>query len=85
MTCVFYLVLSNLGTPRRRFAGAERGSYDWQAAVNLRCERVRDTEHASRCWCRLLECSQGNAEIVERGAGVKINRLRVIPSQSESF
>ena len=60
-----------------RFAGAERGSRVLQFVLNLRCGRVRATEDALGDPFRLLERRHGLAEIVERGAGVAVERLRV--------
>ena len=73
-----YLVL-NLGTPRRRrFAGAERGSRVLQRALNPRCDRVRAAEYLARGSYRVLERRHCFAQIVERCAGVMVERLRVI-------
>ena len=38
---------------------------------------MRATEHASRDPLYLVECRHGLAEIIERGAVVSVNRLRV--------
>ena len=64
--------------PRRRLAGGERGSRVSQFVLNVYCERVRAAEHASGDRFRLLERRHGLAEVVERGAGVKVERPRVI-------
>ena len=44
---------------------------------------MRATEHAPRGRFYLLERIYGLAEIVGRGAGVVVERQRVIPPQSE--
>ena len=44
---------------------------------------MRAAEHAPRGPLHLLERRHGLAEIVERGAGVQVERRRVIPPQSE--
>ena len=54
-----------------------------QLAFNRSCDRVRATEHAPRDPFRLLECRHGLAEIVERGAGVPVERIRVKRPHSE--
>ena len=64
-----------LGTPRRRFAGAEDGSRVSQVVIDPYCERVRATKHAPRGPFRLLERRHGLAEIVERGAGVLVKKI----------
>ena len=71
--CVFIY----LGTPRRRFAGAEDGSRVSQGTLISHCDRVRATEYAPRDPCSVLERRHGLAEIVERRAGVEAERLRV--------
>jgi hypothetical protein len=65
-----------LRTPRRRrrFAGAERCSRVLQFFLNSRCGRVRAAEHASCDPFRVLECRQGLAAIIERGALVIAER-----------
>ena len=75
----------SLGIPRwRRFAGAERDSRAVsQCLLKSHCERVRATEHASRDPSNVLERRHSLAEIVERGAGVRAKRLRVIPPHPE--
>ena len=45
--------------------------------LDRRCERVRTAKNAPRGPCRLLERIHGLAEIVERGAGVLVERLRL--------
>ena len=62
---------------RRFFAGAERCSRGLQIALNPHCGRVRATEHAPRDPRRVLERRHGLAEIVERRAGVLVERPRV--------
>ena len=44
---------------------------------------MRATEHAPRGPCQFPERLHGLAEIVERGAGVLVERLRVIPPHSD--
>ena len=68
---------------RRRFAGAEDGSRGSQIVLNPFCERVRAAEHAPRGPCRILERRHGFADVVERGAGVHVERLRVSPLHPE--
>ena len=65
------------------FAGGERGSRVSQFVIDFFCERVRTTEHAPCDRCRLLERRHGLAEIVERGAGVLVERYRVVPPHFE--
>ena len=68
----------NLCIPRRRrFAGTEHGSRELQGNLNPFCERVRATEHAPRGPFDILERRHGLAEVVERGAGVVVERPRV--------
>ena len=55
-----------LRTPRRRLAGAERGSRISQVFLHPRCERVRAPEHAPRNPFGALEHCHGLAQIVER-------------------
>jgi hypothetical protein len=45
-----------------------------QLALNKHYERMRATKHAPRGLRRLLERRHGLAEIVERGAGVLVER-----------
>ena len=79
-----YEVLTILCTPRRRsFSGAERGSRSSQRLLNIYCERMRATEHAPRDPCHILERRHGLSEIGERGAGVEVDRLRVITPHPE--
>ena len=62
-----------LGTPRRHFAEAERGSRVSQIVLYPFCDRVRGgSEHAPRNSCRILERRHGLAEIIERGVGVQL-------------
>ena len=65
------------------FAGAEHDSRVSQTALHAFCERVRATEHAPRGLFQIFERRNGLAEIVERGAGVIIERLRVISPHPE--
>ena len=46
----------------------------------VHCVRMRAPQHAARDPFRLLERCYGLAEIVERGGGVLVERLRVILS-----
>ena len=57
--------------------GAERGSRLLQIRLNRHCGRVRAAEHAPRDSCRVFERRNSLAEIVERGAVVVVERLRV--------
>ena len=50
---------------------------------NRRGDRVRAAEHAPRDPLRLLQPRDSLAEIVERGAGVLVERHRVIPPHLE--
>ena len=61
----------------RRLAGAERCSRPSQFFLHDFCQRMRTTEHAPRDPRRLLERRHCLAEIVERGASVVVERLRV--------
>ena len=74
-------------SPRLRFAatfaGAERRLHDFQTILNCKGEGVLATKHAPRGQCRLLEHRHGLAEIVERGAGVLVECLRVNPPHPE--
>ena len=58
------------------FVVAEVGSRLSQFDRNLCCERVRHTEYAPRDPLHVLERRHGLAQIVERGAGVKVERLQ---------
>ena len=73
----------DLGTPRRHFAGAERGSRLAQIPLNLHCERVHATENAPRDPFSVLERRHGLAEIVERCGEVVTERYRVSRPQPE--
>ena len=55
-------------------AGGEGRSRVLQIEHNVFCGRVRRSEHAPRNPCRVLERCHGLAEIVERGAGVLVER-----------
>ena len=79
--CTMYITLLRLG--RLLFAGAERGSRDLQGMSNPHCVRVRAAEDASRGPFRVLERRHGLAEVVKRGAGVFVKRLRVSPPHHE--
>ena len=58
--------------------GAESDSRVSQIALNIRCGRVRVTKNAPRDRFYLRERRHAFAEIVERGVGVSVERLRVI-------
>ena len=62
-----------LGTP----FFAERGSRFLQFARSPFCERVRAAKHTPRGTFRLIERRHGLVEIVERGAGVEVERSRM--------
>ena len=66
-----------------QFAGAERGSRVLQTVLKPPYVRVRATHHAPRRPCRLIKRRHGLAEIVERGAGVLVERPRVSPPHLE--
>ena len=68
-----------LCTRRWRLAGAEQELRVSQRPLNPPYERMRATEHAPRGRFYLLERIYGLAEIVGRGAGVVVERQRVIP------
>ena len=65
------------------FAGAEHHSRIPQGTLNLCYVWVRAAEHAPRGLFQILEGRHGLAEIVERGAGVKVERPRIKPPQFE--
>ena len=65
------------------FAGAERCLRVLQGTLSIFYGRVRTAEHASRDPRRILEHRHGLSEIVERGAGVLIERVRVKHPQPE--
>ena len=67
----------SLRFPRLRFAGAERGSRDSQGPLHIHYDRVRATKHAPRDPFSVLERRHGLAEIVECGAVVSVERLRI--------
>ena len=54
-----------------------------QIALNPRNERMRATEYAPRGPFHVLKRRHGLAEIVERGAGVHVERLPVTPPRPE--
>ena len=60
-----------------------RGSRGSQTLLSRQSERVRAAEHAPRGPCRLLKRRHGLAEFSERGAGVAVERLRVIQAHSQ--
>ena len=68
---------------RRRLAGAEHDSRVSQFVHNGRSDRVRATKYALRNPCRVLERRCGLAEIIERGAVVPVEGLRIIPPHRE--
>ena len=55
----------------------ERGLRESHMELNMHCERVRAAEHAPRDPFCVSERFHGLAEIVERGAVVLAERLRV--------
>ncbi|CAH0375662.1 unnamed protein product [Pelagomonas calceolata] len=65
------------------FASGEPVSRNSQVVLNTHYSRVCGTENAPRGPCCLLERSLGLAEFVERGAGVQVERPRVIPPHLE--
>ena len=64
-----------------RARSAARASCRWSSIPH--CGRMRATEHAPRGPFYLLERRHGLAEIVERGGGVLVERLRVNPPHPE--
>ena len=68
---------------RTRLARVEDCSRVSQGLLNRSYERMRATHHAPRDPCRVLERRHGLVEIVERGAIVLAERLRVIPPRLE--
>ena len=64
-------------------AGVESVSRGLQFLLKSHCVRVRVTEHAPRGLFRILERIHGLAEIIERGAVVLVERIRIIPPHSE--
>ena len=54
-----------------------------QLALNINSERMRAAEHAPRDPFHVLQRRHGLAEIVECGAGVEKESLRVIPPHPE--
>jgi hypothetical protein len=74
--CVIKFLGRGDGVLGRRFAGAERGSRFSQGPLDPRCERVRAAEYLPRNTCHLNERRHGLAEIVERGGGGAVERLR---------
>ena len=73
----------NLVSLLRRLAGAERGLRPPQGILNFCCERMRATKHAPRGPFNVLKRRHGLVEIVECGAGVLVERLRVVPPEYE--
>ena len=65
------------------FAGGERCARVSKRVLNPSCVRVRATEHALRDPNRVLERRHGLAEIAERRAGVRVERLPVAPPHPE--
>ena len=68
---------------RWRLAGGESLSRVSQKSFNRPYNWVRSTKHAPRGPFRVLERRHGLADIVERGAVVVVERLRVIHPHSE--
>ena len=64
-------------------AGTERCSRLSKAQADLRCDRVRATEHAPRNNLDLRERLHALAETVERGGRVHVECYRVTPPQLE--
>ena len=64
-------------------ASAEAGSHGSQGFPNPHCQRVRATQNAPRDPSSVLERRHGLAEIVESGAVVPAERLRVFPPHLE--
>ena len=62
-----------LGRAERR----ERRPRLLEAVLKQSCDWVRAPEHSPRGPFRIFECRHGGVEIVERGGGVLVNRLRV--------
>jgi hypothetical protein len=54
-----------------------------QVVLNSHCERVLATKHAPSNPCRIIERRHGLAEIVERGAFVSVERMRINPTHLE--
>ena len=74
----------NLRLSRRgRLADAEPGSRLEQIASKSFCGRMRAPEHAPRDPFHVLESRHGLAQIVERGAAVFVERLRITPPNPE--
>ena len=71
--------------PRRvtRECGVSGAGLDRRVVQCFHCGRMRAAEHAPRGPCRFFERRHGLAEIVERGAGVHVERLRVTPPHPE--
>ena len=61
----------------RVLAGAERGSRSPQGHLNRPHTGMRASEHAASGSFQILEGPNGLAEVVERRAGIPIERLRV--------
>ena len=59
--------------------GGERGSRVSQGRLHIHCEGMIATKHAPRGPPRLLERRHGLTEIIERGVGILVERLCVIP------
>ena len=73
----YIATITHSATTATASRGAERGSRVSQAALNPHCGRVRAAKHAPRGPFRVLERRHGLAEVVERGAGVRVERLPV--------
>ena len=65
---------------RRECTGTEGCARVLHFILTTLCERMRSTEHLLRDPSNVLERRHGLAEIVERGAGVSVERRRVISS-----
>ena len=68
---------------RLRFAGGERGSHLLQVVFNTTYNRMLATKHAPGGAFRILERLHGLADIVESGAAVLVDRLRIIHPNQE--
>ena len=68
---------------RWRLAGGEVRAQESQTFIYLPCGRVRAPEHAPRDPICVLERLHGLAPVIERGAGLPVERQRVIPPHPE--
>ena len=79
MSQLFLCVTSH----RRRFAGAEHRLRVSQSLLNVQCDWVRGAQHTPRGPIQFLERRHTLAEIVERGAFVIAECIRVSPPHPE--